>query len=50
MYREQEKNLQPRNVTEEDSNTKSENGGNEDIDILRWRVLDGTQSAASSCE
>lgn len=43
-------NLQPWNVREEDSNSKSDDGGKEDIDILRWRVLERAQSAASSCE
>ena len=46
----QEKNLQPWNVAEKDSNTKSDDGGNKDIDILHWRVLEHAQSAASSCE
>ena len=46
----QEKNLQPWNVKEENSNRKSDDGGNEDIDILHWRVLERAQSAASSCE
>ena len=46
----QEKSLQPRNVGEEYSNTKSDDGGNKDIDILHWRVLERAQSATSSCE
>lgn len=46
----QEKNSQPWNVREEDCNSKSDDGGKKDIDILRWRVLERAQSAASSCE
>lgn len=42
--------LEPRNVIEENTNSKSADGGNKDIDILRWRVLKRAQSAASSCE
>ena len=45
-----EKNLQPWNIGEEDSNSKSDKGGKKDRDILRWRVLEHAQSAASSCE
>ena len=44
----QAKNLQPWNVGEEDSNTERYDGGNENIDILRWRVLEHAQSAAPS--
>ena len=50
LRKEREKNLQPWNIAEEDSNTKSENRGYKDIDILRWRVVEHAQSAASSCE
>ena len=39
-HREHEKNVQPWKVAEEDSNTKSSNGGKKYIYILRWRVLD----------
>ena len=39
-YGEQEENLHPWKVAEEDSNTKSSNGGKKYIYILRWRVLD----------
>jgi hypothetical protein len=46
----QERNLQPRDVREEDCNGKSDDGGKEDIDILRWRMLERAQSAAPSCE
>jgi len=42
--------LEPWNVAEEDSNTKSGDRGQKDIDIPRWRVLERAQSAASSCE
>jgi hypothetical protein len=44
------RNLQPWNVGEKHSNTKSDDGCKKDIDILRWRVLERAQSAASSCE
>lgn len=46
----QEKNLQPWNVREEDCNRKGDDGRKEDIDILRWQVLERAQPAASSCE
>ena len=45
-----ERCLQPRNIREEDCNRKSDDGGNKDVDILRWRVLERAQPAASGCE
>ena len=50
VKRAREKNLQPWNVAEEDSNTKSDNRGYKDIDILHWRMLEHAQSTASSCK
>ena len=48
--RKEQNNLQPWNVGEEDCNTKSDDRGEKDIDIPRWRVLERAQSAASSWE
>lgn len=42
--------LNPWNVGEEDSNTKTGDGGDKDIDIIRRRVLKRAQFAASSRE
>jgi len=42
--------VEPWNVGKEDSNTKSDDGGKKDIYILRWRVLESAQSAASRSE
>lgn len=42
--------LEPWNIAEENSNNKSADRGEKYIDILRWRVLERAQSAASSCE
>ena len=44
------KNLHPWNVGEEDSNTKTGDGGNKDIDVIRRRVLKRAQFSASSRE